>query len=186
MTLMTATQSWLPRGRPFTREDLDRMPDDSNRYELIDGVLIVSPSPRWVHQRVVAHLVALMLPACPSDLEVLLGPFDVPLATDTLVIPDLLVARRADLTDRDLPTAPLLAVEVLSPSTRRFDLTLKRSRYEAAGAPAYWVVDPDEPSLLAWELREGSYGEVAHVRGDEAFAATLPFPVTVTPAALVT
>jgi len=186
MAVMTATQSWLPHGRPFTRDDLDRMPDDSNRYELIDGVLVVSPSPRWVHQRAVTQLVTLMVPACPPDLEVLVAPFDIALAVDTVVIPDLLVARRADLTDRDLPTAPLLAVEVLSPSTRRFDLTLKRSRYEAAGASAYWVVDPDEPSLLAWQLHKGRYAEVAHVRGDDAFAATLPFPVIVTPAALVT
>jgi len=186
MAVVTATQAWLPHGRPFTRGDLDRMPDDSNRYELIDGVLVVSPSPRWMHQRAVLRLGSLMLSACPPDREVLVAPFDIALAVDTVVIPDLLVARRVDLTDRDLPTAPLLAVEVLSPSTRRFDLTLKRSRYEAAGAPSYWVVDPDEPSLLAWELRAGRYIEVAHVRGDEVFAATLPFRVTVVSAALVT
>jgi Uma2 family endonuclease len=57
------------------------------------------------------------------------------------------IPRRSDLTDRDLPTAPLLAVEVLSASTRRIDLMLKRSRYEAAGCPSYWVVDPGEASL---------------------------------------
>lgn len=51
--------------------------------------------------------------------------------------------------------APQLAVEVLSPSTRRVDLTLKLSRYEAAGCPSYWVVDPDGPSLTAWQLVEG-------------------------------
>lgn len=99
--------------------------------------------------------------------------------------PDLLVARRTDLTDRDLPAAPRLAVEVLSPSTRRLDLTLKLARFEAAGCPSYWVVDPLRPSLQAWELRDGTYAEVASVHGNETFEATQPFGLTVTPDRLV-
>jgi len=94
-----------------------------------------------------------------------------------------------DLTDRDLPAAPLLAVEVLSPSTRRFDLMTKRSRYESARTASYWAVDPVEPSLTAWLLDEhGSYQQVAHADAvdDEPFQATEPFPVEVVPANLVT
>jgi Uma2 family endonuclease len=175
----------LPHGRPLTRADLDRMPDDGHRYELVDGVLVVSPSPRRLHQRAVLRLLRALDDACPPELEVLGAPFDVVLAEDTVMIPDVVVARRADLTDEDLPAVPVLAVEVLSPSTRRFDLVLKRSRFEAAGVPAYWVVDPDEPRLIAWELRGGSYVEVADVRGGEAHVAALPYPVTVTPRDLV-
>ena len=63
----------------------------------------------------------------------MIAPFDVALDDDTVLIPDVLVARREDLTHRNLPAAPVLAVEVLSPSTRRFDLQLKRDRYEEAG-----------------------------------------------------
>ncbi|CAN5246508.1 hypothetical protein BH20ACT5_BH20ACT5_22210 [soil metagenome] len=107
------------------------------------------------------------------------------LANDTVMIPDLIVARRTDLTPRDLPTAPVLAVEVLSPSTRRFDLLLKPSRLAAAGCPSYWVVDPAVPSLTALELRDGDYVEVGNVAGDTEFTATLPFPVTIRPADLV-
>ncbi len=99
--------------------------------------------------------------------------------------PDLLVARRVDFTTRDLPVAPLLAVEILSPSTRRFDLMLKRSRLEAAGCASYWVVDPHRPSLVAWDLRDGVYVEVANVSGDEVFRATRPFDVAVIPADLI-
>lgn len=99
--------------------------------------------------------------------------------------PDLLVARRADLTERDLPTAPMLAVEVLSPSTRRFDLMLKRSRYEAAGCPVYWVVDPHEPSLRAWELRGNAYVEVGNVVGAATFRTSRPFGLDLTPDRLV-
>ena len=106
------------------------------------------------------------------------------MADDTVMQPDLLVARGNDFTSRDLPVAPLLTVEILSPSTRRIDLTLKRSRYEEAGTASYWVVDPDDLTLTAWELVDGAYVEVAHVTGEDEWTAALPFPVTVTPAAL--
>jgi Uma2 family endonuclease len=175
----------LPHGRPLTGADLDRMPDDGHRYELVDGVLIVSPSPRRVHQRAVFRLARLLDDACAAEFEALPGPLDVALADDTVMIPDIVVGRRADFTDKNLPVAPVLAVEVLSPNTRRFDLLLKRSRFESAGAQAYWVVDPDEPFLTAWELRDGSYVEVAHAKADEAYQATTPFPVTVVPRNLV-
>ena len=154
-----------PRSRPLTRRDLDAMPDDGHRSELIDGCLVVTPAPTPRHQIVVSGLLRLLSTACPADLRVLVAPLDVVLADDTVVQPDVLVARRDDFTERDLPVAPLLAVEVLSPSTRRVDVTLKRARYEAAGCPSYWVLDPDHPSLTAWNLQDG-YVEVAHVEGD--------------------
>jgi len=175
----------LPQSRPLTRDDLERMPDDGHRYELVDGVLVVSPAPRPRHQRAVYRLTRLLDDACPSEFEVLPGPVDVVLASDTVLIPDIVVGRRTDFTDKNLPAAPLLAVEVLSPSTRRFDLILKRSRFEAAGAQAYWVVDPDAPFLIAWELRGESYVEVANVRADEPYRAAVPFAVTVVPRDLV-
>lgn len=179
------TVTTLPRSRALTRSDLVAMPDDGHRYELIDGTLIVTPAPSRRHQRIVGRLFMRLETSCPEDLEVLFAPFDVALADDTVVQPDLLVARRSDFTERELPVAPLLCIEVLSPSTRRVDLTLKRSRYEAAGCPTYWVVDPDEPSLTAWELTDGAYVEVAHVVGDEEYAAAAPYDVTVSPARLL-
>jgi Uma2 family endonuclease len=175
----------LPWSGPFTRADLDLMPDDGHRYELIDGALIVTPAPSNAHQTVVVSLIRLLLDSCPPELKVLVAPFDVVLADDTVLQPDVLVARRSDFTRRDLPAAPLLAVEILSPSTRRIDLTLKRSRYEAAGCLAYWVIDPDDPSLTVWELQDGLYVETGQVTGSEEFVAQTPFPVTVRPATLL-
>ena len=179
------TVTTLPFGRPLTRADLELMPDDGHRYELLDGVLVVTPAPGLAHQRAVARLHLALAHACTREYEVLFAPFAVVLADDTELQPDLLVARRTDLTARDLPAAPALAVEVLSRSTRRFDLLSKRSRYEAARTAAYWAVDPDEPSIRAWELRNGAYVEVGCAVGDDAVELTTPFPVTLVPAALV-
>ncbi|MDQ1711606.1 MAG: hypothetical protein QOE45_1056 [Frankiaceae bacterium] len=186
---MTAVTALPPpavqRSRPFTRADLETMPDDGRRHELIDGTLVVTPSPGLRHQDVVLELAVLLRSAAPAGCHVVLAPFDVVVGDDTVLQPDVLVARRSDLTDKNLPAAPLLAVEVLSPATRMFDRNMKRATFERAGTPAFWVVDPLVPSLTAWELRDGAYVQPAEVSGDQAFAATVPFPVTVVPSELV-
>lgn len=184
MSVVTALPQ-QQRGRPFTRADLESMPDDGRRYELVDGCLLVTPAPGHLHQRAVGELFVLLRAAAPQDVEVLTGPFAVVPADDTELQPDVLVGRRAGFTAKDLPEAPLLAVEILSRSTRSFDLGAKRERYERAGTLAYWVFDPEAVRLRAWDLRAGAYVEVADVSGDEAYAATVPFAVTVIPAALV-
>ena len=173
----------LPRGRALTVEDLEAMPDDGNRYELIDGVLVVSPSPGIPHQWVHGELFVRLSNACPSDLKVLSAPLDV-LAPDTAVQPDILVARRADLTGKYLEVPPLLAVEILSPSNRVYDLNVKFARYERAGVPSYWVVDPDELRLIAWALHNGRYVEVADVAAGEDWRTSSPFDLTISPARL--
>ena len=102
------------------------------------------------------------------------------------VQPDVLVARFDELTDQNLPGAPVLAVEVLSPSGRLIDLNLKRAHYQRLGTPSYWVLDPDVPDLLVLELdADGRYTEVARVVGDEPFEARRPFEVRIVPAELL-
>lgn len=175
----------LPRGREFTRRDLDAMPDDGNRYELIDGLLIVTPAPGFRHQVAVLELAIRLRAARPEGLQVLTAPFDVALGPGTVLQPDILVARSSDFTETDLPVAPLLAIEVLSPSTRLYDINHKRARLERAGCPDYWVVDPDVPSVTAWTLVDGAYHQVAHAEADHAFEATTPFPITLKPVDLI-
>lgn len=179
------TVTTLPHGRPLTRADLELMPDDGHKYELLDGVLLVSPAPRLRHQEVVGGLHLLLRENRPAGLKVLFSPVDVALAEDTVLQPDLLVAPREQFTDRDLPGAPLLAVEVLSPSTRRFDLLLKRDRFQSAGVRSYWLVDPDVPSVTVLELQDGVYAEVAHVEGAESCDVLLPYPMTIVPEQLL-
>jgi Uma2 family endonuclease len=109
---------------------------------------------------------------------------------DTELQPDVLVGRDAEFTDKNLPAPPVLAVEVISPSTRLIDTHVKRERFERAGTAAFWVVDPvarpDEARLIAWQLdKGGKYRQVADVLGNERFTASVPFDVTVRPSDLV-
>jgi Uma2 family endonuclease len=175
----------LPRARALTVADLEQVPDDGHRYELVDGTLVVTPAPSVRHQDVSMRMAVLLFTARTPGLRVLAAPADVILGSDTALQPDLLVAREDDFTESSLPVAPLLVVEILSPSTRLVDLNLKKARYEAAGVASYWVIDPDVPRLIAWELSEGEYAEVADVSGQEQWTSERPYPVTVVPAQLV-
>jgi Uma2 family endonuclease len=175
----------LPRGAPLTYDDLRAMPDDGHRYELVDGVLIVTPAPVARHQRAVARLIVLLAAAAGEQHDVLPAPFDYKVNELTVLQPDVLVARRRDIGPERLERTPLLVVEVQSPSTRRIDMGTKRLAFEAAGVPSYWLVDPDEPSLTVLELAGAEYREVARVTGEQAYAASRPFDVTVVPTHLL-
>lgn len=181
-----STMTTLPFGRPLVRADLETLPEDGHRYELIDGSLLVSPTPRVAHQIMALSTYRLLYAAAPAGLLVLAAPAAVALADDTEVQPDVLVAPRGQFTEKELDGPPLLAVEVLSPSTRRVDLLLKRDRYQAAGIPSYWLLDPTEPSITVLELDEtGQYVEQHRVTGADHVTVSAPFALTISPAALL-
>lgn len=175
----------MPVSGDWTVDDLDRLPDDGLRYELVDGVLLVSPAPLVPHQLGLSALLVQLAGAAPDEFRVLPAPLDITFSRTRLLQPDIVVLRREQLTGRKVDGIPLLAVEVLSRSTRATDATLKRHVFEQAGVPSYWLLDPESPSLTVLELVDGAYREVAVVRGAEAFTAEQPFPVVVVPADLL-
>jgi len=176
----------LAHGRPFTVDDLEGMPDDGNRYELIDGMLHVSPAPGTRHQKVTYRLYGVLERACPEEFDVLGAPYAVRPSQTTELQPDILVGHAADFTDKLLPTAPVLAVEVFSPSSVVYDLNYKKATYQRLGVHSYWVIDPQEPTLTAFELDDAAvYQQVAEVKGTDAFEAQRPFPVRVVPLELL-
>jgi Uma2 family endonuclease len=186
METVTIAEAWPQYGQEFTVEDLDKMPDDGHRYELLDGTLIVSPAPGLPHQRVVAALIAVLESACPEDL-VVFPNVNVRFAHASALEPDVVVASPPGITGARLLRAPVLGVEILSPDSALRDLILKKAAYERFGVPSYWVVDPDldRPTLRAFELTRGTYSEVAHVACDQVFRAQRPFRVEVVPSRLV-
>ena len=188
MSVMRATELpeiWTQDGM-LTVEDMEDMPDDEFRYELDDGMLIVSPAPSLPHQIAVTRLAIVLTAACPPGLLVVTGP-GVNINKFHHRVPDLVVMRVESITPMFMMDPPVLAVEVPSPRTRRYDRGRKRDVYERFGIPSYWIIDvgQEEPSLTALDLRRGKYTETARVAGDEAFHAAKPFPVTIVPADLV-
>ncbi len=153
----------------WTREMVLALPDDGNRYELFDGELLVTPSPSYLHQRSLAALNDVLRPYVKRHGlgEVLPSPADLHLNGQQLAQPDLFVLPPMPGTGAAEWSAipnPILVVEILSPSTARYDRLVKRRRYQRTGIPEYWVVDLDgrlverwrpedeRPELLAEEL----------------------------------
>jgi Uma2 family endonuclease len=150
----------MPMPQPVTTiEELLALPDDGLRHELLDGEHVVTPAPSPDHQRVVGAFAAVIGRSLAEhpDLELFTGPADLRLSRRTLVQPDLFVIQ-VDPANRfrawaDAPV-PLLAVEVLSPSTAASDRGSKRRLYRDAGVGEYWIVDIAARVVERWQLGE--------------------------------
>jgi Uma2 family endonuclease len=186
MSVVSIAEAWPTLGKPFTVAELDRMPDDGYRYELLDGGLLVSPRPTPAHQVVAFKLASALDRACPPGWQMVLEPA-VMVSSDTEFAPDIVVVGRDQLSHPKITRPPVLVVEVQSPSTALVDLNLKNAAYDLFGVGSYWVAVPDlgKPELIVFELAAGRYQEAAHVVGDETFAAVKPFSVEIVPSRFV-
>lgn len=186
MGVMTITEAWPPDATALTVDDLERTPDDGRRFELVDGVLVVSPAPGLPHQEVVAELLGLLRRSCPRGLRAVAGPA-VRMSPATELVPDIVVVSFDDFAGPRITKAPLLAIEVQSRSTRAFDRLLKKTLYQDFGIASYWIVVPaiDKPELFAYDLRSGRYEDVVHVSDDQVFRTQRPFPFDVAPVRLI-
>jgi Uma2 family endonuclease len=186
MSVMSSPDIWSGQDRMLTVADMADMPDDEFRYELDDGVLIVSPAPSSLHQLAVTRLALMLSAACPAELVVLAG-VGVNITRFQHRVPDLAVVRSDSFETVFQEGPPVLAVEVASPRTRLYDRNRKKDIYEGFGISSYWIVTPerDRPDLIVFELRSGKYELVAQVTGDDAFEVKLPFPVAIVPSRLV-
>jgi Uma2 family endonuclease len=144
----------LSEPRRWTVEMLETLPDDGNRYECIDGELLVTPAPTSSHQLALGALHLRIAPYVKA-MEVgvaLLAPVDVIVDEWTRVQPDLSVIHRR-IVGRDAPLDPsdlLLFVEVASPGTVRRDRGMKQRLYARMGVGEYWVLDVDARTIERW------------------------------------
>jgi Uma2 family endonuclease len=191
MGVMTVTDSFVhpfvhPQpGQPWTIDDLDGLPEEGGRYEIVDGSLLVSPHANIRHFGVAGMLRRLLDRQAPDDVFVGQdGGVQVKGGTSYFV-PDVMVVRSAALERIDksfLPTEVLLVVEVLSPSNSGRDLVLKRHYYAAGRIPRYWIVDPTARTLAVLELDGETYRESAVVAPGTSWKSDQPFPLTLDPA----
>ena len=138
----------------WTADMVRALPDDGNRYEVVYGELLVTPAPRAWHQIVVGRLFAALeryLRDEPAG-TALASPADISWGRDVLVQPDVFVVATEEARTLDWASMRtlLLVAEVLSPSTADKDRFAKRRRYQEAGVPLYWIVDPDQRQVEVW------------------------------------
>jgi Uma2 family endonuclease len=138
----------------WTADMVRALPDDGNRYEVVYGELLVTPAPRAWHQKIVSRLISALEQYLGGQAAgtVFASPADISWGRDVLVQPDVFVvaAEEARTLDWASMRTLLLVAEVLSPSTAGRDRFAKRRRYQEAGVPLYWIVDPDERQVEVW------------------------------------
>ena len=144
----------------WTYADYARFPDDGNRYEVIDGEVLVTPAPSPDHQHVLLTLcIALRKYVQEHRLGVVLPDVDVLFVTGQFLRPDLVFvpeSAREGITDRGVELPPGLIVEVLSPTSARIDRVKKPRRYGDFGVPEYWVADPKARVVWVWRFAQGA------------------------------
>jgi len=183
MTVDTSPLALPLAGKPWTVDDLDRLPPDKTmRYEIIDGSLVVSPRAGARHGVIGARICRLLNRQCLKHL-IAVQETGLRRGRDAYFEPDAVLAveaagerRGADhLHSSDV----LIVIEVLSTYNRAKDLVTKRHHYAGLGIAQYWIADPERRTLTILGLDGDKYTELALVRPGEPWTTDQPFPLTV-------
>lgn len=186
VTAMIAESADDMRHLPSTVNELFRLRTDGARHEMVDGSLLVSPAPSLLHQVVLKRVFFALDAQAPQEYETL-DTSNLKIDEQNLFIPDIVVASADTVFGGGSMLRPadvLLAVEIVSPSTRTVDRFLKLSAYAEAGIANYWRVEPGEgPILYPYDLTDdGTYRLAEVAPAGKPTALTSPFPITVDPA----
>ncbi|MFQ5490242.1 MAG: Uma2 family endonuclease [Phycisphaerae bacterium] len=164
------------RGLRMTARQYLQLEEDEVRYELVDGVVCMSPSPNCAHQQIGAQIscqIGIYLDANP--LGHVMHEIDVNLDDDLVYRPDVVfVAKGRVSPDANYITGPPdLVVEIISESSRRYDRETKKDDYERCGVGEYWLIDPGLHAMTFYRLVDGKYVEVAP-EGNQFASQALP------------
>ena len=165
---------------PMTYHEYALLPQDRNRYEVLDGELYMTPSPSLRHQRMVHRLTVILsqyVEAAGSG-ELLFAPLDVLLSETNIVQPDILFLGGSKIPPRaakNIQVAPDLVIEVVSESSIEQDRVHKKRIYARHGISQYWIVDPDNRTFEVFELAGSEYRLAGSFAGDATASSSL-FP----------
>ncbi|MEO5960756.1 MAG: Uma2 family endonuclease [Opitutaceae bacterium] len=168
------------KARPITRHEYAQIPVGAPNYQLIEGDLVMSPSPTSFHQKILGRLhrlIANYLDDHPIG-EIYVAPLDTHLSDINVYQPDLLFVRKENLSiveEHGIEGAPDLVVEILSKSSAKYDLGPKRSVYARTGVEELWVIDPPKRALALYRLGDDAETPLATYRAKQKFTSEL-FP----------
>lgn len=166
------------QARPITRHEYALIPFGAPNYQLIEGDLITAPSPGTFHQTIASKLNRLIGNFLDTHLlgRVFIAPLDVHLSDLNVYQPDVFFIRQANLAivaEHGIEGAPDLVIEILSKTTEKYDLGLKRTVYARTGVEELWIIDPAQRTLALYRLSENGDTPVATYRAEQAFTSAL-------------
>lgn len=189
LTALTRPITMHSTDATWTAADWERLSDDGNRYEIIDGVLYMSSAPSLFHQWISSRIYQALQRQLgdPGIAFIFYAPTGVFMPGSDPVQPDITVVRQGDagiVRDKRIFGVPALLVEILSPSNADVDMVTKRAAFARAGVPEYWIVRPAERDVLVCTepvVTAGRYQITTHVAPDgELISPTLPVRAAVT------
>ena len=163
----------------ITYEDFLELPDDGKQYELIEGELVLNPTPITRHQWIagnIYHAFRNYLDEHDTG-KAFMAPLDVVLAEDVVLEPDVMLIRHersAIIGEKNIQGAPNIVVEVLSDSTRKWDEVVKRKLYERYGVDEYWIVDPVIDVVKIYRRDDTSFVRAAEISTESGGEITSP------------
>lgn len=175
---MSSTQPAVSEALKFTYSDYLLLPDNGKRYEILEGELLMSPSPNANHQTVLIRLVRILSSFVDERNlgQVFIAPFDVVLSKFDVVQPDLLfvTAKNAHkVKSTHVEGAPDLAVEIISPGSTQRDRIIKRKIYALHGVKEYWLVHPEKEQIQVLRLEKGDFQRIAELTREEVLTSPL-------------
>jgi Uma2 family endonuclease len=180
---------WVPGPQQgdWTYEAYAALTADGECYEIVQGVLVMSPSPEDIHQDVVGEIFAYLREQIKLKHlgRVFMAPFDVVLSPHDVFQPDVLVVLNEHLErviTQCVMGAPDLVVEVISPRSKLYDRVNKHMAYEQAGIPEYWLVHPHKQSIELFALEQGKYRSLGIFSGEQTLPSRI-VPQMTTPVA---
>jgi len=176
---MLATKS-ISEDIKFTYDDYLLLPDDGKRYEILEGELLMSPSPKHLHQKVLGRIFQLINEYVERQQlgELIIAPFDVVISPHNVVQPDLLFVSNQNIEkikSTHFEGTPDLIIEILSSSSLQRDRIIKRKIYARFGLPEYWLVHPEKKYLQILRLQAGTLRQVAEFKANEVLTSPV-FP----------
>lgn len=177
-TMVLANRMPGPRQGHWTYEAYAALPEDGLRYEIMEGVLSMTPAPEPEHQRINKKIAFCLYGQIDAKGlgEIFYAPIDVTLSDNNVFQPDVLVILREHLDrvqEKRIVGAPDLVVEILSPSSLVTDRVIKRRAYEAAGVTEYWLVDPKQQAIEVFVLEQGVYTSLGLFAGKQHLVSRL-------------
>jgi Uma2 family endonuclease len=162
----------------WTYDDYAALPYDGNRYEIVNGVLLMTPAPTPEHQSIATHIAYYLFPHI--DLagigKLFTAPIDVDLGPKNVYQPDLVVVLNTHLDrvgEKKIIGAPDLVVEIASPSTAVYDRLNKYEKYARAGIAEYWIVNMKAKTVQVLVLEGGEYRSLGVFRGEQTVPSRL-------------
>lgn len=175
---MVTPADWVPGPRQgsWTYEAYASLPEDGRQYEIVQGVLMMTPAPEPAHQGIAGEIYRYL---CSQILDtqrglVLTAPVDVVFSEDMSTQPDVLILLKEHLDrlqEKRILGAPDLVVEIASPSTAAYDRLVKHDIYEQAGVPEYWLVKPKAQTIEVFALETGKYRSLGVFKGEKCLVS---------------